>query len=107
MAPAPETSVALYPVQVATWFHLRRGFRVPEMEAAGMVADWLRAVMEWLGLLLRWEGVEAQAETVQVGTALVPAVAGWVIFPGGTWVQARDRAGLARSRPDLWNRWSL
>ena len=107
MAPAPETSTALYPAQVREWFHLRRDFRVPGMEAVGMVADLLPAVMAWLRLLLRWEVVEAQAETVQVGTALVPAVAGSVIFPAETWVRAHLRRATARSRLGHSSKWSL
>ena len=74
--------------------------------AATAVRSWPETEMS-SRLLLRWEAAEAQAEMVRVGTAVVvPAAVVWVIFREGIWVPAHHRAGLARSRPDPWSRWS-
>jgi hypothetical protein len=74
--------------------------------AATVVRSWPETEM-WSRLLLRWEAAGAQAEMVRVAmVVVVPAAVVWVIFPEGIWVQARHRAGPARSRPGPWSRWS-
>ena len=75
--------------------------------AATAVRSWPETEM-LSRLLLPWEAAEAQAEMVRVAMGVaVPAAVVWVIFQEGIWVPAHHRAGLARSRPAPWSRWSL